>query len=206
MVGEQTPAQIGAMKNDWTELVDLLRRAGMEFTAGLTDFELDRAEAAYGFRFPADLRSFLQTATPMYYDWHAEEDARIREALALPLEGILFDVAQGFWLPEWGRRPGSLDEANAIVMRLVEGAPRLIPIYAHRMMPDRPSEAGNPIFSVHQTDIIYYSFNLDDYLRNEFNLPGRKSWPATVRQIDFWDIDRFQQYAWQDWVPLSTDH
>ena len=186
------------MKNGWSELIDLLRRAGMEFTPGLTDPEVERAEATYGFRFPPDLRSFLQTASPMYYDWHSQDDPRIRDMMALPLDGVLFDVEHGFWLPEWGPRPDTIERVNALVARLVERAPRLIPIYAHRMMPDRPHEAGNPVFSVHQTDIIYYGFDLDDYFRHEFNVPGRKPWPTEIRPIEFWDIDRFQDACWRE--------
>ena len=35
------------------------------------------------------------------------------------------------------------------------------------MMPDRPHLNGNPVLSVYQTDIVYYGFDLDDYLRHE---------------------------------------
>ena len=78
----------------------------------------------------------------------------------------------------------------------VAAAPRLIPIYGHRMMPDEPQEPGNPVFSVHQTDIIHYGFDLADYLRHEFGLPGREPWPERVRPIRFWDPDRFQEVRW----------
>jgi hypothetical protein len=78
----------------------------------------------------------------------------------------MFDVEHGdFWLAEWGPRPALLEDAEKIVERLVDQAPRLVPIYGHRMMPDRPQMAGNPVLSVHQTDIIYYGFDLDDYFR-----------------------------------------
>jgi len=187
------------VSNNWTDLIELLLRAGMEFSAGLKDAEVERAEATYGFQFPADLRDFVQTAAPMYYDWHSENDARIREMMAWPLEGMLFDIENNvFSLSEWGPRPESLEDAKAIARDLVAQAPRLIPIYAHRMMPDCPNEAGNPVFSVHQTDVIYYGFDLDDYFRHEFNLPGRKPWPAEVRPIEFWDIERFQDIRWRE--------
>jgi hypothetical protein len=77
------------------------------------------------------------------------------------------------------------------VTEMIAEAPKLIPIYSHRFIPEEPSEAGNPIFSVYQMDIIYYGFDLDDYLRHEFDLPGRKEWPAQVRPIKFWDPERF---------------
>ncbi|MGO9337326.1 MAG: hypothetical protein ACLPY1_07455 [Terracidiphilus sp.] len=118
--------------------------------------------------------------------------------MSLPLHGIMFDVELNeFWLPEWGPRPPRLEDARLIVEEKVSLAPRLIPIYAHRMMPDRPSTTGNPVLSVHQTDIIYYGFDLDDYLRHEFNLSGRKEWPAEVRAVDFWNVERWQDLRWR---------
>ncbi|MGD0734569.1 MAG: hypothetical protein ABR976_05450 [Terracidiphilus sp.] len=77
----------------------------------------------------------------------------------------------------------------------ISEAPMLIPILGHRYMPALPTECGNPVFSVHQTDIIYYGFDLEDYLRHEFRLP-RQKWPAQVKKIEFWDPERFEQVYW----------
>jgi hypothetical protein len=44
---------------------------------------------------------------------------------------------------------------------------------------------------------IIYGFDLDDYLRHEFNLPGRKEWPAQMRPVRFWDPERFQELRWR---------
>lgn len=55
------------------------------------------------------------------------------------------------------------------------------------MMPDEPELPGNPVFSVHQTDIIQYGSDLADYLRNEFHLPGQEEGPRQPRSIRFWD-------------------
>jgi hypothetical protein len=121
----------------------------------------------------------------------------LRDWLALPRQGHLFDVEHnGFWLDEWGQRPRSLAEALRAADALVSAAPRLVPVYMHRMMPDEPHMPGNPVFSVHQTDIIHYGFDLGDYLRLEFGLPGREPWPGQVRPIRFWDLDRFQEVRW----------
>ena len=108
--------------------------------------------------------------------------------LATPCDGVMFDVEHnGFWLEEWGPRPESLDETLRMAGDLVDFAPQLIPIYMHRMMPAEPHLPGNPVLSVHQTDIIYYGFDLADYFRHEFNLPSREPWPKQLRPIRFWD-------------------
>ena len=64
------------------------------------------------------------------------------------------------------------------------------------MMPDASHWEGNPVLSVYQTDIIYYGYDLEDYLRHEFDLPDRKPWPEHFRSISFWDIGRFQEVRW----------
>jgi hypothetical protein len=201
-------------RGGWQELVDQLRGAEcqfglispgspvhrVEFDAGLADAEVAAAEARFGLRFPPDLREFLQTALPrgpQFPDWRSGDEAELRDWLDRPRQGVLFDVAHnGFWLDEWGPRPGPLAEALRVASGLVAAAPRLVPIYGHRMMPDEPPWAGNPVFSVHQTDIIPYGFDLADYLRHEFGLPGREPWPGRVRPIRFWDVGRFQGVRW----------
>jgi hypothetical protein len=144
----------------------------------------------FGFRFPPDLRELLQTALPRgpeFPDGGGGDRARLREWLDLPRQGILFDVEHNrFWLPAWSPRPDSLAEALRVAGEFIAAAPRLIPIFMHRMIPDEPHLPGNPVLSVHQTDIIYYGFDLADYLGREFNLPGRQSWPDEVRQVRFW--------------------
>jgi hypothetical protein len=172
----------------------------VEFAPGLTDAEVDGVENRYGFRFPPDLRDFLQVALPSgedFPDWRNGDESVLRDWLEVPLDGILFDVEYNrFWLEEWGQRPTSLEEALKVTTELVRAAPRLIPIFGHRMMPDEPHLPGNPVFSVHQTDIIYYGFDLADYLRHEFHLPGREDWPEQDRPIRFWDIKRFLDVRW----------
>jgi hypothetical protein len=77
-------------------------------------------------------------------------------------------------------------------------APKLIPVFLHRMMPDEPRKAGNPVFSVHQTDIIYYGHDLPDYLRQEFQVARWWTRPSEPRRIRFWDIERFPEVRWND--------
>jgi hypothetical protein len=167
----------------------------VDFDAGLTNEEISSCEMRFGFRFPPDLRQFLQTGLPrgpQFPDWRSGDEALLREWLDSPRRGVLFDVEHnGFWLEEWGSKPETLADAMGAASAHVLTAPRLIPVFAHRMMPDEPHLDGNPVLSVHQTDIICYGFNLADYLRHEFGLPGREEWPKVVRPIRFWDVVRF---------------
>jgi hypothetical protein len=188
------------MSSPWADLIDQLRSRGLEFAPGLTDAEVAAAESRFEFRFPPDLREFLQTALPhgpSFPDWRAGNEVALREWLDLPRDGVLFDVeCNGFWLPEWGPRPET-EEAKRVVEQLLRDAPRLIPIYSHRMLPADPPVAGNPVFSVHQTDIIVYGSDLRDYLMHEFlRHSGDWSMPEKNRPIAFWGVERFQAVRW----------
>jgi hypothetical protein len=171
----------------WRDLVDQLP---VEFDPGLTDAEVERAQQRFEFQFPPDLRDFLQTALPrgpLFPDWRAGDDARLRDWLDRPRQGILFDVEENdFWHPDWNARPCMIEDALSVASEAVKAAPRMIPIFAHRMIPAEPHEPDNPVYSIHQTDIIYYGFDLADYLRHEFNLPDRAAWPEEIRPIRFW--------------------
>lgn len=189
---------------DWTQLVDELKSVEyhsgivtpaktpfrLSFAAGLTNVEVARIERIHGFRFPPDLREFLQTALPVgdgFPDWRNGDDKPLELLLGWPKRGVLCDVERNdFWLDDWGARPESMERAKELAAEFIDAAPRLIPVYGHRMLPSEPHLAGNPVFSVHQTDIIYYGFDLEDHLRHEFKLPGRRPWPDHVRTIEFW--------------------
>ncbi len=174
-----------------------LEAAGVVFDAGLTAGEFSAIEKEYGFRFPPDLREFLAYALPVskgWVDWRRAERSEIKSRLDWPLEWPLelmcfYIEHDGFWLDSWGTKPTALPDAFAIARASVARAPRLIPIFSHRYLPDRPSEAGNPVFSVYQRDIIYYGSDLFDYLNNEFGYYfGRAEYAIKGRpkKIEFW--------------------
>lgn len=189
---------------DWRGLIEQLRGVPyhfgviepgsatyhVEFDTGLTDAEVERTERQYQFRFPPDLRAFLQTALPRgahFPDWRAGESARLRDWLDAPRRGILFDVEHNdYWHPDWAARPCMIEAALSVASEGVRAAPRLIPVFGHRMMPAEPRRSGNPVFSIHQADIICCGFDLADYLRREFRLPGRVGWPDAIQTIPFW--------------------
>jgi len=112
----------------------------------------------------------------------------INEALAWPRDGLLFDLEHNdVWLDSLGPRPSNVETAKELFERAAVCAPRLIPVYAHRYIPAEPHDVDNPIFSVHQSDIIHYGANLREYLEIEFF--GR-AWDAQsfdrCRRITFW--------------------
>ncbi|NGM50156.1 SMI1/KNR4 family protein [Caulobacter sp. 602-2] len=157
--------------------------------APYTEAELDAAQARFGFLFPPDLRALLlEHRLAGALDWTRDHEA-IAEAFAWPYEGLLFDVGNnGLWWPEWGPRPDRADERAAALRRAVDAAPRLIPVLGHRYMPETPGEAGNPLFSVHQADVIVYGIDLSHYLQVEF---GGDAAPFDVNRgrlktIPFW--------------------
>jgi hypothetical protein len=155
-----------------------------------TRAELDAAQARFGLIFPPDLIAlYLKGRPPQAWDWTRDTD-KITDMLAWPYEGLLFDVENNvLWWPEWGARPADAKDRAAILRRAVDAAPRLIPIFGHRFIPQTPHEAGNPVFSVYQSDIIYYGANLDDYWAREFapttEARHARPWPP-IKPIPFW--------------------
>jgi hypothetical protein len=160
-----------------------------EWGPGYSQSELDAAQERFGLVFPPDLVALLmERRIPNGHDWTGDE-APIRRVLEWPLEGLLFDVEyNGLWWPEWGERPKSEAERAEIVTIIVASAPKLIPIYSHRYIPEEPNEAGNPVFSVHQSDIILYGTNLANYLEREFRNHRHRLEPGIGggKRIRFW--------------------
>ncbi len=156
------------------------------WTTGYSSTELDDAQAKYDLVFPPDLVALLRERRPVEgYDWRSDDEA-IRTMLKWPLEGILFDVEHNaLWWPEWGHRPETSDQRAEVLRSVVNDAPKLIPLLSHRYVPAEPNEAGNPVFSVYQSDVIHYGSNLADYFEREFADP-RRPVSEPIKYIRFW--------------------
>lgn len=104
--------------------------------------------------------------------------------------GLLFDVEyNNFWTNEWGQIPDSLDKKLSIANGYLRDFPILIPIFSHCYIASEPNISDNPIFSVNQTDIKYYGYNLITYLANEFQFVGKDEFvfiDKPKRKIDYW--------------------
>lgn len=175
------------------QLKRTLEQAGVSFSEGLSPRELDSAEAHFGFVFPPDLREFLTFAMPVgeeFPNWRDLDNEKLARTFAWPLEGLWFDAKQSsVWLPEWGPRPAEEGAAYEHLRALIAAAPTLIPIRGHRYLPGLPLEAGNPVLSVYQTDIICYGVDLEDYFANEYpHAFGRHGYALSTqtKTIPFW--------------------
>jgi hypothetical protein len=103
------------------------------------------------------------------------------------LNGILFDIEHNdFWWNPWGARPTALETAIAVATQRFEDFPRLTPVYAHRYLLSSPLRPGNPVFSVHKTDIIYYGADLPRYFAAEFDGMPHAEAIAGADPVPFW--------------------
>ena len=167
--------------------------AGVAFELGLTELEVKRVEDFHEFKFPPDLRDPLMFGLPTskgWPNWRAVTNPEIEQMMTWPYEGFCFDIEHNvFWLDEWGPEPNTNEAAFAIAREKINQAPKLIPICGHRYVPAEPNLVGNPVFSVYQTDIIYYGGDLGSYLENEFYYyfeTPRYFLKEPIRRIDFW--------------------
>jgi hypothetical protein len=163
------------------EAAQRLARTGQcDIGPGLTDDEFAHIEKYYEFEFAADHRAFLAAGLPLssparrrqgspWPDWRDAEPADLRERIAGPVEGALFDVQNNvLWHPSWGQRPTDSSDALSTARQHLSRAPKMIPVCSHRFLPAGRGTYGHPVLSIHQTDIIVYGTDLADYINNEF--------------------------------------
>lgn len=181
------------------ECIALLEFHRVPLSPGLTTSELRDIERNYGFEFGADHRQLLAAAQPTgegWLDWRRDSPESIRSRLAWPLDGVVFDVENAaFWPSTWPQKPDSADERLVIATERVATWPTLIPLYSHRYMP-AASGVGAPVFSVYQTDVIFYGADILDYLQNEFGPRGAQprhqpAHPASPHACPPWSLLAF---------------
>lgn len=88
-----------------------------------------------------------------------------------------------FGLTIWGPRPNDMATALRVGRESMQSVPTLIPLYAHRYVLAAPASEETSVFSVYQTEVIYYGRNIAAYFAAEF-LGQPDSRPPI--QIDFW--------------------
>jgi hypothetical protein len=193
-----------SFEDELPELINQLKDHGIEFDAGLSDAEVAEIEQTCKFQFPPDLKMFLQLGVPVRWvqyhnnnymsdrfpNWREDPLAIMNDSREWAAGTFHFDIEHNhFWMERWGKQPAELEDAFKVVNRYLETVPVLIPIYAHRFTPAQPNLPGNPVFSVWQaTDTIYYGYNLQNYLSNEFIRIRQQDWGklSDYRHIPFW--------------------
>jgi len=184
-----------------TEIVHIkneLTKKGIVLDSGLSNKEIVAIELQYAFNFPPDLKELLTNFLPVserFPNWRkslvdSTIENSIKDKMYWPFEGMLFDIENNeFWIEEWGKKPNDEDQRKNIAFLNYNTYPKLIPIYSHRYIPSEPNEAMNPIFSVHQMDIIYYGTDLFNYFVSEFALENTNQRSKTqddIKPIRFW--------------------
>ncbi len=161
----------------------LARLGRVDLLPGLSDAEFARVEEEFGFEFGDDHRAFLAAGLPMgrpspahrrqpWPNWRDGDPDELRETLARPVDGVLFDVEyNSFWSPRWGARPDAPAEALEVARAELATVPRMVPVASHRYLPAGRGTYGHPVLSMSQSDVIYYGTDLADYIDREFNGP-----------------------------------
>jgi hypothetical protein len=120
------------------------------------------------------------------FDWLKMEPTAIQACLDWPFEGFWFDVQHNdVWWPEWGSEPTTSGGQHDRLRKVFAEAPRLIPLFGHRCLPEQPMEPGNPVLSVYRTDVICYGSDLHDLLERECDGWAARPW-SPVKEIRFW--------------------
>jgi hypothetical protein len=168
--------------------IQRLAAGGVRLDRGLSDGEVSRVQARLGFTFGPEHREFLQAALPvgqLWPDWRNDPDDELRGRLDRPIDGVIVDVHNnGFWPASWGDRPDGKDDREREARAHLAGVPRLVPVFSHRCLASDPQFKPSPVFSVHQTDVIFYGDNLLDYVAHEFRVPPLH--PSDRTHVPFW--------------------
>lgn len=158
---------------------------------GVSSSEMQSIEDQLELTLPSDFKFLFENVRDpdgVLFPWSDFSVGSYRKRIERVWSGIAFDVEHNtVWLAHWGDKPKTLEEALEIARRDFRSWPKLLPISGHRFLPTEPSLPDNPVFSIVQTDIIYYGRNLADYLLNEFCPPPRfKSDWVFARKIPIW--------------------
>ncbi|WP_201509636.1 SMI1/KNR4 family protein [Psychrobacter alimentarius] len=179
------------------EVIRKLKAKKVKFEHGLSDQEIQEIELKFDIRFPPDLRDFLQTELPIsdnFVNWRLglhskDEEAYIRQRIDWSFGSMVFDIEHNaFWMEEWGEKSDNINKNIMVAETYYETYPKMIPIFSHRYIPSGPYETGNPVFSIYQTDIIYYGYDLAHYFAHEFRFELSDKFPTIdePRYIEFW--------------------
>ena len=159
-------------------MITRLVQAGISFDPGMSETELNQAEAVFRFRFPEEIREFLACGVPVgssFFDYRDVSEKNIKafcDFQASIERSFQFDLEnnRGDMLELLGHRLGfSVDspEFDKAVLQYFHNSTNLIPFYAHCCFFDGMDHM--PIISFWQpVDAIIYGCNFEEYLAHEF--------------------------------------
>lgn len=189
-------------------VISHLRMCHIPIWDGLCDEEFSKIEGSFGFTFPPDLRSILQEGLPSgagFPQWRAGSHAEIRAMLDLPIAALCREVGRGrFWSPEWGTQPAQLDDALQAAAHALTTVPTLVPIYGNCYISCFPVQAGNPIFLVQETTILYCGYDIADFFKRQAFVPRQYSVELCGLQSQMRETDDSELNAANQWMKRSN--
>ncbi len=121
---------------------------------------------------PHENSPLLPVESPAFPCWLLDDPldiAYIKGRLDWLYQGFEFDLEHNaLWPASWRTKPPTLTARKARMGKLLAAAPAMIPVHAHRYLLGDPCQAGNPVLSIYQSDIIVYGADLRSYLLKEF--------------------------------------
>jgi len=176
----------------YKNIVLKLKEKGIAFDCAMSPKEMVEAEKFYDISFPVELQKLYSLGLPVskgFYNWRdmsSKNISLIKNALETPIKGLQLDLENGdFWCESWGLQPDNIEEAQSILLKHYNNAPKLMPIYSHRYIPFIPDSEEVPVFSIMGSDIVYYGENLIAYLETEFKIREYDN-NMNCQYINFW--------------------
>lgn len=171
-------------------IIAILKKKKVKLAPGLTEDEIRKCEEVFDIKFPPALKNLLKEVLPIskeFINWrdHSKRNVlQIKKRLDWSWEGIVFDIEENdFWVQNWGVKPDLVAERIRIAKEKYDVAPKLVPIYSHRYMP----EGSEQVLSVYQTDIIFYGTTLLEYFQIELDWkPYERMDFENIKAIPFW--------------------
>jgi hypothetical protein len=159
---------------------------------GLSDPALEALEQRWSLRFPPDYRLFLKILhcldkpitiatydgdtreiipadSSLFHNWQTDTHL-LTNAYQQIIDDLRYEVVHNnVWKPGWGRKPVSKYGQSQQIGVLISQAPKLIPIYDHRFLLSEPYQAGNPVISIRQSEIVIYAPDFYSFLCKDFS-------------------------------------
>lgn len=176
----------------YKDSVKLMKKNNVIFEKGLIGNEVLQIEKTYNITFPVSLRNFLMTELPVskgFCNWRNMNKTNIQDIknkINYPIQYIYNMPYEVYWCDNWGKEPeNKINFKNEVIKRL-EKAPKLIPVFSHRYIPIIDN-LDPPIISVHGTDIIYVGKDLRDYFMVEYEIKKQNDISFNdIKPIPFW--------------------